>query len=178
MIMLEEKIKRIRLLLLDVDGVMTDGRIVIDDNGVESKFFNVRDGHGIKLLQRAGIDVGIITGRSSEVVNHRAEELGIRLVHQGIKNKIEAYEKILSDEGLKDAEVAYVGDDVVDLPVLRRAGFSAAVADASQHLFPYVDYVSRCKGGKGAVREISELLLRSRNLWESVTKRYFPDHEG
>lgn len=168
-----QKLKLIKLLLLDVDGVMTDGSILIDDKGVESKSFNVRDGHGIKLLQRADFKVGIITGRSSNVVRHRATELGITIVHQGVKNKLEAYESILSQEGLEDREVAYVGDDLVDLPVLGKVGFSVAVADAIKDLIPHVDYVTKHNGGRGAVREVTELILKGCGRWDEVTRRYF-----
>jgi YrbI family 3-deoxy-D-manno-octulosonate 8-phosphate phosphatase len=125
---------RIKLLIVDVDGVLTDGSIVLDNEGNEIKFFHVRDGHGIKLLQRAGIEVAIVTGRESQVVNRRAEELGIKHVHQKSKNKIEAYESILKETGLKDEDVAYVGDDIVDIPVMKRVGLSAAVADAEDYV--------------------------------------------
>lgn len=168
----KEKILPIKLLLMDVDGVMTDGGITIDNNGVEAKTFHVRDGHGIKLLQRAGVKVGIITGRESEVVKHRAAELGIEILYQGMKVKMDAYRQILADEGLKDGEVAYIGDDVVDLPVLNQVGFSVAVADASESLKPYVDYVTVLNGGRGAVREVTELILKGQELWGDVMKRY------
>lgn len=168
----KEKILPIKLLLMDVDGVMTDGGITIDNNGVEAKTFHVRDGHGIKLLQRAGVKVGIITGRESEVVKHRAAELGIEILYQGMKVKMDAYRQILADEGLKDDEVAYIGDDVVDLPVLNQVGFSVAVADASEFLKPYVDYVTVLNGGRGAVREVTELILKGQELWGDVMKRY------
>ncbi len=168
-----EKIKKINLLLMDVDGVMTDGRINIDNNGCETKSFNVRDGHGIKLLQRGGIKTGIITGRSSEVVNYRAKELGIKIVRQGAKNKLDVYRDIVADEGVYDEEVAYIGDDIVDLPVLKVVGFSSAVSDASSHIIKYVDYQTINKGGNGAVREVAELILRVKGLWNELTARYF-----
>src|SRR5215204_6522259 len=116
------KAKKIRLLLLDVDGVLTDGSIVIDDRGVESKRFDVRDGQGIKLLQRAGIEVGFITGRRSNIVRHRARELGVKLVYQGVRDKADIYQRIKSKTGLIDDQIAYIGDDVPDLPILRQAG--------------------------------------------------------
>lgn len=170
---INEKIKKIRLLLLDVDGVMTDGSITIDNNGVESKSFYVRDGHGIKLLQRAGVKVGIITGRESKVVLHRAAELGIEIVYQGMKVKMDALTRILEDEKLSFEEVAYMGDDVVDLPVLKKSGFSVAVADASPHVIPHVDFVTKKRGGRGAVREVTDLILERKGLWDKVTERYF-----
>jgi 3-deoxy-D-manno-octulosonate 8-phosphate phosphatase (KDO 8-P phosphatase) len=167
-----EKARNVKLLILDVDGVLTDGRIVIDDRGVETKCFDVRDGHGIKLLKRADIEVAIITGRKSEVVSHRARELGIDSVYQNIHDKLEVYEAILDEKGLGDGDVGFVGDDIVDLPVLRRAGFSAVVADGMEELKPYADYVSRNRGGRGAVREISELILKAQGKWPQLMERY------
>lgn len=163
---------RIKLLLLDVDGVMTDGRIFLDNNGVETKAFHVRDGHGLKLLQRAGIQVGIITGRESEVVRHRARELGIELVFQGVKNKLEVYEDIVARLGLAHEEIAYMGDDLIDLPVLRRVGLAATVGDACEDIKPFVHYISRCKGGCGAVRELCDHILKQSGRWSGVTARY------
>ncbi|EAT16725.1 HAD family hydrolase [Desulfuromonas acetoxidans] len=171
--MKKRSIEKVRLLLLDVDGVLTDGRIIYDNNGIESKAFHVRDGHGLKLLQRAGIKVGIITGRSSEIVSHRAAELGIDIVYQGAKTKLEPYEQILADLKLSDQQVAYVGDDLVDLPILRRVGCSFTVADAVADIKPYVDYITTLPGGHGAVREVCDMLLRQSGLWDSVTDRYF-----
>ena len=167
-----EKAKNVRLLILDVDGVLTDGRIVIDDRGVETKCFDVRDGHGIKLLKRANIEVVIITGRQSQVVSHRAKELGIDSVYQNIHDKLEVYQARLEEKGLKDGEVGFVGDDLVDLPLLKRVGFSAVVADGMEELKPYADYVSRNKGGRGAVREISELILKAQGKWSELMERY------
>src|SRR3990172_5913887 len=118
--MMKERLEKIRLLLMDVDGVLTDGRIIIDANGVESKFFNVKDGHGIKMVQRAGIQVGIISGRESQVVKNRAAELGITCIHQKAHDKLLPYREILAKTGLDDHEVAYIGDDVIDVPLLRR----------------------------------------------------------
>ncbi len=170
---LKKNIAPVKLLILDVDGVMTDGRIVIDSGGVESKSFYVRDGHGIKLLIRAGIDVAIISGRHSGSVEHCARELGIKSVFQGAKDKMSVYEKLIADMGLKDEEVAFIGDDVVDLPVLRRVGFSASVADASKLVTSAVDCVTVSRGGRGAVREIAELILHGTDRWDNVMSRYF-----
>ncbi len=142
-------LSKIKLLLLDVDGVLTDGRIIYDHHGVETKAFDVKDGHGIKMVQRAGIEVGIITGRTSEVVNVRAQELGIAIVHQGAKDKLLPYLEVLAGRGLVDEQVAYVGDDIVDLPILRRVGFAAAVADAVDDVKSLVDYVAGARAGVG-----------------------------
>jgi len=170
---MKEMIAPIRLLLLDVDGVLTDGRIVFDANGVESKFFNVKDGHGIKMLQRAGIAVGIISGRESRVVVNRAAELGITHLYQKSLDKLVPYREILDKTGLSDRQVAFIGDDIVDLPILRRVGFAAAPADAVPEVLPHVHFVTRNRGGWGAVREVCDLLLKEQNAWETVTAKYF-----
>jgi 3-deoxy-D-manno-octulosonate 8-phosphate phosphatase (KDO 8-P phosphatase) len=164
------KAKKIKLLLLDVDGVLTDGGIYIDDRGVEIKRFDVRDGQGITLLQRAGIRVGIVTGRTSSVVRHRARELGVQIVYQGVTNKADVYEDIKRTTGLKDRQIAYVGDDIGDLPVLRRAGFAITVGDSWPELWTKVDYVTQAHGGSGAVREVAELLLRASGSWLILTR--------
>lgn len=170
---MDAKLAKIKLLLLDVDGIMTDGRIIYDDQGRELKAFDVKDGHGLKMLQRAGIKIGIITGRQSEVVVKRAAELGIAILYQKALSKLEPYREILATEGLTDEQVAYMGDDVVDLPILRRVGFSATVADAVQDVKPLVDYVTARSGGRGAVREVCDLLLKASGQWEHLTERYF-----
>jgi len=170
---LSEKLAHIELLLLDVDGVLTDGRIIWDANGVESKFFNVKDGHGIKLLQRAGIEVGIITGRNSKVADLRAKELGIEILYQGVIRKLEAYSEIREKTGLADHQIAYMGDDVIDVPVMRRVGFSAAPADAMPEVQAVADFVSAYNGGMGAVRELCDMLVKGRGKWqELVADRY------
>lgn len=168
-----EKLQNIKLLLLDVDGVLTDGKIVYTDSGEQIKAFDVKDGHGLKLLMRSGIEVVLITGRESKVVLHRARDLGIQEVYQKITNKIEIYEKILKEKNLEDIQVGFVGDDLIDIPVLRRVGFSAAVEDAIPEAKEIVDYVTSKKGGEGAVREVCELLLKSQNKWEKLTERYY-----
>ena len=165
----------IKLLLLDVDGVMTDGRITYDNNGGELKSFDVKDGHGLKLLQRAGIEIGIITGRQSAVVARRAAELGIELVYQGAKDKLVPFHEILEKLRISPEEVAYVGDDVVDLPVMRRVGFAVTVADAVEDVKPFADLVTTRDGGRGAVREVCDFLLKKSGRWAAVANRYFED---
>lgn len=165
----------IKLLLLDVDGVMTDGRITYDNNGGELKSFDVKDGHGLKLLQRAGIEIGIITGRQSAVVARRAAELGIELVYQGVKDKLVPFHEILEKLRISPEEVAYVGDDVVDLPVMRRVGFAVTVADAVEDVKPFADLVTTRDGGRGAVREVCDFLLKKSGRWATVANRYFED---
>lgn len=164
---------KIKLLLLDVDGVMTDGRIIYDNDGGETKAFDVKDGHGLKLVQRAGIQVGIITGRQSAIVDRRAAELGIGLVYQGVKDKSVPFKEILEKFALKADEIAYVGDDIVDLPVMRQVGFSATVADAVDDVKTFADMVTKRPGGRGAVREICDFLLRESGRWAAVTNHYF-----
>lgn len=170
---MQERIAPIRLLLLDVDGVLSDGRIVYDANGVEIKTFDVKDGHGIKMLQKAGIEVGIVTGRISKVVDVRAKELGIEILYQGVGDKAIPYGEIKARRGLGDEAIAYVGDDVVDLPILRRVGFAVATADAVDDIRPFVHYVTTRKGGRGAVREVCDLILREGGHWPAVMGGYF-----
>jgi len=168
-----ERAQKIRLFIFDVDGVLTDGRIVYDANGVESKFFNVKDGHGIKMLQRAGIRVAIISGRESEVVTRRAAELGIDLVYQRALDKVIPYQEILKKTGCSDAEVAYMGDDLPDIPLLRRVGLAAAPADALEYVLPHAHIIAVHRGGWGAVREICDFILKEQGLWDTITEKYF-----
>ncbi len=170
---MNDRLKKIKLLLLDIDGVMTDGRIIFDSNGTESKFFNVKDGHGIKMVQRGGIEVGIVSGRRSQVVTNRAAELGIDRVFQGSLDKLTPYQEILADTGLDDSQVAFMGDDIIDIPVLSRVGFAAAPADAVEEVLPYAHFVTKNRGGWGAVREVCDLLLKAQGTWETVTARYY-----
>jgi 3-deoxy-D-manno-octulosonate 8-phosphate phosphatase (KDO 8-P phosphatase) len=169
---LRDKLKKIRLLILDVDGVLTDGRIIMDDDGCETKHFDVRDGHGIKLVQRYGIKVVLLTGRKSAVVVHRAHDLGIKEIYQKAFDKKEIFAAILRKNKLDAAETAFVGDDIIDIPVLRAAGFSAAVADALDTVKKTVDYVTRYRGGHGAVREICELILQAQGHWADIAAKY------
>ncbi|MGK2943934.1 MAG: KdsC family phosphatase [Desulfuromonadales bacterium] len=168
-------LSRIKLLLLDVDGVMTDGRIIYDSDGGETKAFDVKDGHGLKLLQRAGIRVGIITGRQSTIVVRRAAELGIELVYQGAKDKRLPFNEILQKLALAPEEVAYIGDDIVDLPVMRQVGFAVTVADAVDDVKPFADMVTERPGGRGAVREVCDFLLKETGRWPTVAHHYFED---
>lgn len=167
-----QRIKKIKILVLDVDGVLTDGRIIMDDRGREIKFFDVRDGHGLKMLMRTGIEIVFLTGRKSRVVEHRARELGITEVYQGARNKVEIFEAVLERKGLQAAEAAYAGDDIVDVPVLKRAGFSVAVANAVVEAKRAAHYVTKNKGGRGAVREVCEIILKGQGRWKDIKKRY------
>lgn len=169
---IKEKLKKIKMLILDVDGVMTDGRIIMDDTGREIKNFNVRDGHGLKVLQRYGVKVAILTGRKSKVVEHRAKDLEIKYVYQKVYNKKEVFGEILKKHKLSADEVAFVGDDIVDVPVLKMVGFSVAVADALDIVKKSVIYVSPYQGGKGAVREICDMILQAQGKWPEIAARY------
>ena len=153
------KIKCIRYLLLDVDGVLTDGKIYLDSKGREMKVFNIYDGLGISLLRKNGIEVGILSGRSSSAVQFRSKELGIKDVHQGISDKLKKFEEIPLQKNLQYSEVAFIGDDLIDLPLLKRVGFSVAVANAVSEVKSHVHLVTQKRGGEGAVREVADLLL-------------------
>jgi len=168
-----QRAKQIKLLIMDVDGVMTGGQIILDGNGNEFKAFHVRDGHGIKMAQRSGMTVAIITGRGSKVVEARAAELGIAEVHQKSFDKLVTYRDILKRLGLKEEESAFIGDDIVDIPVMSRVGLAFAVADAEPYVKKAAHMVTERKGGQGAVREVIDLLLKSNGGWEDVTAKYF-----
>lgn len=167
------RVKQVKILVLDVDGVMTDGRLYYHDDGTESKAFDVRDGHGIKMLKQAGIETALISGRNSPMVKKRAADLGITEVVQGVRDKVPVLTEILSRKSLKLEEAAFVGDDIVDLTVMSRVGFAVVVADASEYLFDIAHYVTLAPGGRGAVREVAELILGVQGLWNEVARPYF-----
>lgn len=156
---LQERAGKILMLVLDVDGVLTDGKLYFDNTGNEMKAFNSRDGLGMKALQRCGIEVAVITGRKSAIVSQRMAQLDIRHVYQGREDKLEAFTQLLEATGLDAEQVCYVGDDWVDLPVLLRAGLAISVADADEHVKEHVHWVTQRNGGEGAVREICNLIL-------------------
>lgn len=164
-----EKASKIKLLILDVDGVMTDGSIILDNEGNELKRFHVRDGHGIKMLGKAGIETAIITGRKSKVVEMRARELGIKEVYQKIFVKSEVYEKLRVKYKCEDENIAFMGDDVVDQELFKRAGLTAAPADAEEYARKWADIVSTRNGGRGAVREFVDIILKASGNWEKVS---------
>ncbi|MGC8965181.1 MAG: KdsC family phosphatase [Caldimicrobium sp.] len=167
-----KRAEKIKLLLLDVDGVLTDGGIIITGDGEEIKIFSVLDGMGIKLLQKAGVEVGILSGRFSPVMKHRSKELGIDLLYQGELAKLPAFEKILKEKELKVEEVAYMGDDWLDIPILKRVGLAIGVPNAWPPVNNYVHYITKKEGGKGAVREVCDLILMAKGLWEKFLKEY------
>ena len=165
----------IRLVLFDVDGVLTDGRVLLHSDGSESKTFSIRDGTGIVWAQRAGLATGLLSARHSAATTARAAQLGIRIVRQQATDKLQMYHDLLQEEGLSDNDVAFMGDDVLDLPVLTRVGLSAAPADAAPDVLARVDWVSSRAGGDGAAREFLELLLRAQGKWEAVLAGYLQE---
>ncbi len=167
-----EKAKNIKALIFDVDGVLTDGKIIYDNNGVESKAFNVKDGQIIKHVKEAGIVVGAITGRSSDIVKKRCEELKLNFYFQGIHDKPEIFEQVCEKYGLQKNEVAYIGDDIIDLGILSQCGLAVAPADAMSYVQDQVHLVSDKKGGDGVVREVGDLLLLSRGLLMGIMESY------
>lgn len=168
-----EKAKNIKLVLLDVDGVLTDGRLIMGSRGEEARIFHVRDGLGIRLGQRGGLLFGLISGRDSKIVADRAQELYITEIHQGVFDKMPKFKEILGRLKFTPDQVCFIGDDLVDLELLRCSGFSAAPCDATPEVLEEVDYVTKCSGGRGAVREIVDLLLHANGTWEKVTERFF-----
>lgn len=163
--------RHVRLLLFDVDGVMTDGTVSISASGDEAKTFSIRDGAALVWAQRAGFEVALLSGRPSPSTTRRATELGITRVMQGPPDKRQAYENLLNDGGFKDREVAYMGDDWLDLVILDRVGFAAAPADAMKEVRRRVHWVSRFPGGRGAVRDLIEVMLKAHHRWYDVLKR-------
>jgi 3-deoxy-D-manno-octulosonate 8-phosphate phosphatase (KDO 8-P phosphatase) len=163
---------RVRLMLFDVDGVFTDATIQLAGDGHESKRFSIRDGSAVIWARRAGLDVGLLSGRPSAATARRAAELGITVVHQEGPDKSRAYARILTDLSLEDAQVSYMGDDLLDLPILRRVGLSAAPLDAVEEVRQRVDWISQAAGGSGAVREFIELVLKATGRWDSLVASY------
>lgn len=170
---LVERAKKIKLLVLDVDGVLTDGRIIYGNYGDELKFFDVQDGFGLSLWQRAGFKTVIITAKKSKIVIKRSKEMKIAKVYQNAFNKLEAYKKILKNFKVKNKEVCYIGDDLIDLPILTMVGLAVSVPSAAEEVLSKVHYVTRRGGGRGAVREVIDFILKSQGKWEQVTNKYF-----
>ena len=173
--MVDERAVGVRLLLFDVDGVLTDGVVLMHADGTESKGFHIRDGAAMVWAQRAGLTVGLLSARTSGATTHRAAQLAIRLVVQGANSKLSAYQRILRETGVPERAIAYMGDDLLDLPVLTRVGLSAAPADAAPEVLSRVDWSSTARGGRGAVREFIEMILRAQNRWDTVVGEYLPN---
>jgi 3-deoxy-D-manno-octulosonate 8-phosphate phosphatase (KDO 8-P phosphatase) len=169
---INDKANQIRLVIFDVDGVLTDGSLYLGDDGQEYKAFHSKDGHGMKMLQTSGVQIGIITGRTSEVVRIRMHSLGVEHVHQGKLEKLPAYEELKAAMGLRDEQIAYVGDDVVDLPVMVRVGLAIAVQDAHTLVKQHAHWVTPSDGGRGAAREVCELLMQAQGNLQPALERY------
>lgn len=167
-----EKARQVQLLLLDVDGVLTDGSLIYTSSGEETKCFNTQDGLGIKLLQESGVAVGVITARNSTIVARRAQELNLAYVYQGKFDKLKSYEEILKQAGLRPMHTAYMGDDWIDLPLLNRVGFAAAPVNARDEISLRADYVTQRKGGQGAVREVCDLILEAQGNYAKMFARF------
>ena len=168
----EERALRIKLLLMDCDGVLTDGRVWLFENGEEQKGFHTRDGLGIELWHRAGLKSGIISGRKSNAVERRARGLGMSFVVQGVEDKVQAFKETVAQAGVTNEEVAFIGDDLNDIPLLLRSGFAVAVADAATEARERAHYVTKLNGGQGAVREVIELILKAQGRWDALTAGY------
>jgi len=169
---LEQRCQKIELIVSDVDGVLTDGHVVFDNQGIETKLFHIRDGLGIKLWQRAGHRFGLLSGRSSHIVKVRAAELGIDLVRQGFEEKLPVFQQVIEAGGWQADQVAYIGDDLPDLPVMHRVGLAIAVADAVTEVRSAAHLVTKLPGGAGAVREAIETILKAKGRWQDLIRRY------
>src|SRR5262249_52663870 len=169
--------ERIKLILFDVDGVLTDGKVVLHGDGTESKTFDIKDGTAIVWALRLGLIVGFLSARSSASTAQRASQLGVTLVHQGVASKLETYDQIVDELLLDEDQVAYMGDDVLDLPVLSRAGLSSAPADAAPDVRERVHWVSRARGGDGAGRELIEMILKAQGKWDGLVAAYLAEGE-
>jgi 3-deoxy-D-manno-octulosonate 8-phosphate phosphatase (KDO 8-P phosphatase) len=172
-----QRAQNIRLLILDVDGVLTDGRLYFDAKGEALKVFHVRDGHGLKMAQRAGIEVALLSGRRSDAAYHRARELGITRFHEGLRDKVAVLEEIMAAMQIQDSQVAMVGDDLVDLPIMSRAGLACAVADAVPEVLAAAHWVTSLPGGHGAVRQVCDLLLKAQGKWAELVRPWMAGTE-
>ena len=169
---IQARAARIKLFLMDCDGVLTDARIWVLENGEDQKSFSTRDGLGLELLHRAGIRSGVISGRVSSALTRRAEKLGMSYVRQGCEDKKQAFAEIVADAGLANADVAFAGDDLNDIPLMRQSGLAIAVADAALETRQHAHYITEAPGGHGAVREAIELILKAQNKWDEMLRHY------
>lgn len=170
--MMDSKLKNIKLLLLDVDGVLTNGDILYNATKAETKVFNVKDGLGIRLLLDAGISVGVITGRQSDALLYRCADLGIQLIYDGVKDKGAILSEVIKRTGLNPEQLAFVGDDLPDISLLKKVGLSIAVADAHEIVKSISDIITARKGGQGAVREVCEWILKAKGYWEDIIAKW------
>ena len=172
---LRDRILRIKLVLVDIDGVLTDGRIILASYGDELKFFDVQDGLGFVLLRRAGFKTVMISAKKSRVNQRRAKELKVVKIYQNAFDKLKVYEKILKRFRARDEEVCFIGDDLIDIPVLKRVGFAVGVSNAIPEVKELVHYLTEKSGGRGAVREVADMILKTQGKWAQVTQRYFQE---
>jgi 3-deoxy-D-manno-octulosonate 8-phosphate phosphatase (KDO 8-P phosphatase) len=171
--MIEERLKQIQMVLLDADGVLTAGEIIYGDSGEQFKIFNAKDGVGIRMLKAAGIQVGIVTGRSGEALRHRCTNLGIDLIFDGIRNKGQSLDQALARTGITAAATAFVGDDLPDLAIMKKVGLAVAVADAHETVLGVAHLITRAKGGRGAVREVCDAILKAQGRWDELVQKLF-----
>ncbi len=169
---LRERIKKIRLVILDIDGILTDGRIVYDNKGNELKFFDVHDGFGIVLLRRAGIDTVIMTAKRSNVVSRRAKDFKVKHLYQNCFDKLKTFNEVLEEFDIPAKEICFMGDDLIDIPVLKRVGFAVSVPNAVDEAKEAAHYITKRQGGRGAVREICDLIIKTQGGWEDIMRRY------
>jgi 3-deoxy-D-manno-octulosonate 8-phosphate phosphatase (KDO 8-P phosphatase) len=167
-----QKLKEIQMLLLDVDGVLTDGSIIYSDETSETKVFNVKDGFGLKLVMQAGIKVGLVTGRTSKALDRRCRDLGIERLYDGVQQKARLLDQIALKTGVRPERMAFVGDDLPDIPIMRRVGLSIAVADAHERVRRHAEWTTSASGGRGAVREVCDALLKARGKWDKIMEQY------
>ncbi len=167
-----EKARQVSLLIVDIDGVLTDAGLQFDNRGEEYKTFSSLDGHGIRMLLESGIEIAVITGRQSKIIEHRMGDLGVRLIYQGHRDKRPAFEQLLQDTGLAADQIAYIGDDLPDLPVMRRVGFAVAAQNAHAFVKQHCDLVTSASGGHGAVRELTDFILHSQGMLEALQQSY------
>ncbi len=172
-----DKAAKIKLVIFDIDGVLTTGALFLGDDGQEYKAFNSKDGHGLRMLQDGGVDVAILTGRSSNVVSHRARDLGITRVYQGKRQKLPAFEELVAETGLKYEEIAYVGDDVVDLPVMTLVGLAICVQDGHPFVKKHAHWITEHNGGCGAGRDVCELILEAQGKLQPMLESYLSSNE-
>lgn len=175
---LKDKLKKVKLLVLDVDGILTDGRIIVNDQGRETKHFDVQDGFGIVLFQRTGFKVAIISARASEAVKARTKDLKISKVYLNARNKYKIYRQLAKSSGVDDAEVCFMGDDLPDLGVAQTAGTVCTVPSAREEIQKEADYITTRAAGHGAVREVIEMILKAKGMWESVVKEYSSEYQA
>ena len=169
---IKDRIKKIKFVIMDIDGILTDGRIIYDNKGNELKFFDVQDGFGIVLLKRIGVESAIMTAKKSKVVSRRAKDFGVKYLYQDCFDKLKAFQEILGKINLSPEEICFIGDDLIDIPVLKRVGFAVSVPNAVDEAKEAAHYITKREGGRGAVREICDLIIKTQDRWQNIISRY------